>query len=474
MPKDHAGTIILVESNSEICQNILSALSTINYNINVIHNSSELFNYLVNTTPDIIILNIDLHEIDQTGVEVFRKLTTDYSSKFKVIIYSLLDRKPWINEIHKIGSYHVYGDILEFNNKNILSLVSNAFQLAKHEVELFNLQIENIFLKKSIIKSHPFIGESQGIVDAKDQIVRLAKADEDMFVIGETGTGKEVAVNYYYLNSNRFGKTFHTVNCSALTETIIESELFGHIKGSFTSADKTKLGLFEKCNNGLLFLDEISNLSLSAQSKILRAIENQEIQIVGGESKKIDTKLIFASNASLEQLLQKNIIRKDLFYRIEGNIIELLPLRERDNDIILLMSYFLSHYSQHILDFDFNKLIELKEHLLSYSWPGNVRELKNFCKSMLINENKINIDLIKRNVDIKINKHNIGSDSSLQRFIQMDKLKDSVSCFEKEFLTYHLKKNLWQISKTAESIGIERTTLYKKLKLYKLQSGKIQ
>jgi len=176
----------------------------------------------------------------------------------------------------------------------------------------------------------------------------------------------------------------------------------------------------------------------------------------------------------LEQVLQKNIIRKDLFYRIEGNIIELLPLRERDNDIILLMSYFLSHYSQHILDFDFNKLIELKEHLLSYSWPGNVRELKNFCKSMLINENKINIDLIKRNVDIKINKHNIGSDSSLQRFIQMDKLKDSVSCFEKEFLTYHLKKNLWQISKTAESIGIERTTLYKKLKLYKLQSGKIQ
>lgn len=463
------GKIMLLEHNLETALSISRILTDSHYLVRICKNSSDFFRILNKYKPDLIILDINLENSKLSGSEVFRMLKNERQTSAKIIILTGGEESAKLNEIYNSSAFHVFDISSVLNETELLLRVNSAIQLKKQEDENLQLQIENIYLKKSLVQSHAFIGESESINQAKKQIVKLARADEDMFVIGETGTGKEVAAYFYYLNSNRFAKPFHTVNCSALTETLIESELFGHIKGSFTSADRTKTGFFERSDSGILFLDEITNLSLAAQSKILRAIENKEIQVVGGESKKVDTKLIFASNSSLERLSQPEVFRRDLYYRIEGNIIELLPLRERGDDIFLLMNYFLSSYYQMNLNSTKLKLYSIKDLVLSYSWPGNVRELKNFCKSIVLSERDITTDAIKRHLEQKIKQLNETSVSNVHRYIRMENLKAGVKNFEKDFIFYHLSKNHWHISKTANLIGVERTTLYKKIKQYKLK-----
>lgn len=459
--------VLLIESDKDLAKLIETKLKEYNHKVNIAYDSRE-FHKCIQYPPEVIILSMELQNSEQGSVELFKYVMSETDINSKVIIYSVHDKKPWINEIFKIGQYHIYGDITDYSPDKLVTSINNSFTVQKQEADILNLQIENIFLKKRLVQSHPFIGESDKITRVKNQLVKMAKADEDVFLIGETGTGKEVAAYFYYLNSMRFSKAFQTVNCSALTENLIESELFGHVKGSFTSADKSKTGLFERCNGGTLFLDEITNLSLGAQAKILRAIENQEIQVVGGESKKVDTKLIFASNSPLNHLRRPDVFRKDLFYRIEGNIIELPNLIDRDKDIVLLMNHFLTSLSPGNIDHDYYNLSDLIDLIMAYSWPGNVRELKNFCKSVLLNESRVSNALIKKHLEKKISHHDSANDLPMVKYLHKENLKDGVSCFERDYLLHHLNKNKWQISKTADKIGIERTTLYKKMKLYNL------
>jgi two-component system nitrogen regulation response regulator NtrX len=466
------GKVLVLEDDLTLSRTISSVLSNKQFDVKTTNTSDSFLKIYDSFHPDVALLDVILKGSLLNGIDVLKILKTEKNTNTKVIVLSGEANPEQIDEIRQLGAYHFIEKGLGFNLNQLILHVENAIQLKLQEETNLNLQIENISIKKHLIHSFPFVGDSQAIRDVRSQIVRLAKADEDMFVIGETGTGKEVAVNFYYLNSKRFGKAFHTVNCSALTETLIESELFGHKKGSFTSADRNKMGFFERCDNGILFLDEITNLSIAAQSKILRAIENKEIQVVGGELKNVDARLLFASNSTLEKLSQPEIFRKDLFYRIEGNIIELLPLRERGDDIILLMSYFFSSYAQQYQNTAYYDLTNIRDMLLSYSWPGNVRELKNFCKFILINEKEINNQVILRNLELKVHKYNGVPETAFHNYIRMDKLKDGISNFEKDFLHYHLNKHNWQISHTARQIGIERTTLYKKMKSYKLSSEK--
>jgi len=468
------GKVIILEDDILFAKSISTILSKHNLEVKVTNNSRDFLEVVEAFCPDIILLDIFLKGSKLDGIDVLRLLTDEMHTIAKVIVLSGEAKATHIEKIRQLGAYHFIEKGPKFNLNQLILHIDNALNLKRQEEANFNLQLDNINLKKHLVHSYPFIGESETIRKVREQIIRLAHAEEDMFVIGETGTGKEVAVNYYYLNSSRFAKAFHTVNCSALTETLIESELFGHMKGSFTNADKTKMGFFEQCDNGILFLDEVTNLSIAAQSKILRAIENKEIQVVGGDTKKVDTRLLFASNASIEKLSKPDVFRKDLFYRIEGNIIELVPLRERGDDIILLMSYFFTSFAQQYKNTDYYDLNEIKDHLFSYSWPGNIRELKNFCKFILINEKEINNQVIKKHLEMKMLKSNNPAETSLHKYIQMDKLKDGLACFEKDYLHYHLNRYNWQISHTARQIGIERTTLYKKMKSHKLISTKSQ
>ena len=458
------GKILILEDDIVLSEQIANVVKYYNYEVIQTVNSDQFFDVLRNFQPDVILLDVFLVGSKLDGIQVLKHLKNDMDLNSKVIVISGEVTSSQINEIRTLGAYHFIEKGSAFSINQLLLHIENAITLKKQEEEHIGLQIEYINLKKQFTRSFPFIGESDVIKKVREQISRLATVDEDIFLIGETGTGKEVAANYYYIYSPRFGKPFHTVNCSALSETLIESELFGHIKGSFTSADRSKTGFFEECSSGILFLDEVTNLSLLSQSKILRAIENKEIQIVGGNLKKVDTRLIFASNAGMDKLSEESIFRKDLFYRIEGNIVDLPPLRERDDDILLLICYFLTSFSSQYSVMDRLDLPALKNDLLSYSWPGNVRELRNFCKFIMINEKKINNNVIKKHLQHKTNQFRFSKNHNNGKYIQIQNLKESVASFERDYLLHYLSLNNWKISQTAKSIGLERTTLYKKIK----------
>ena len=315
------GKILILEDDVVLSEQIANIMRHYEYEVLLTVNSDQFFEILRNFQPDVILLDVYLVGSRLNGIQVLKHLRNNMDLNYKVIVISGEVTSSQINEIRALGAYHFIEKGSAFSINQLLLHIENAITLKKQEEEHIGLQIEYINLKKQYTRSFPFIGESTAIKKVREQIIRLATVDEDIFLIGETGTGKEIAANYYYIYSPRFGKPFHTVNCSALSESLIESELFGHIKGSFTSADRNKIGFFEECTNGVLFLDEVTNLSLMSQSKILRAIENKEIQIVGGNLKKVNTRLIFASNAGLEKLSDQSVFRKDLFYRIEGNII---------------------------------------------------------------------------------------------------------------------------------------------------------
>lgn len=456
--------ILILEDDLVLSQQIAVLLTALNYEVRTTINSDTFFTELRDFKPDVILLDVYLVGSRLNGIQVLKYINNNMDLNYKVIVISGGVSAAQVKEIRKLGAYHFIEKGSSFNLNQLILNVENAVQLKRQEEENIGLQIEYLNLKKQFTRSFPFIGESPAINKVRQQIIRLAAADEDLFLVGETGTGKEVAANYYYLNSRRFGKPFHTVNCSALSESLIESELFGHVKGAFTSADKNKTGFFEDCRHGVLFLDEITNLSLPAQSKILRAIENKEIQVVGGNLLKVETRLIFASNSHLSKLADESIFRKDLFYRIEGNIVELPPLRERGEDILLLLSYFLTSFSQQYGLTDQTNLSELKDALLSYDWPGNIRELKNFCKFILINEKQINNKLILNHLLQKRTHTSSGPVLEIDKYISSPKLKDGIALFEKDYILHYLNEFHWNVSVTANKIGIERTTLYKKMK----------
>jgi DNA-binding NtrC family response regulator len=447
-------------------------METYGFKVLAFAESTSFINQYQEFNPDVILLDIYLHNSAMNGLEVMRYLRNECHTTSKIIVVSGGANSLQVEEIRNLGAYTFIEKGSNFNLNQLLLTVENAVAMRRSEDANLSLQIENLTLKKQLIKRYPFIGESAAIREAKSQLEKFARADEDIFILGETGTGKEIAAHFYYQFSPRFGNAFHTVNCSALTENLIESELFGHVKGSFTSADKNKTGFFELSDKGILFLDEISNLSMPAQAKILRSIEYKEIQVVGGPIRKVDTRLIFASNEKLETLINKGIFRRDLYYRVEGNVITLPPLRERGTDIILLMGFFFDSYAVKYPVPNRSNLSLIKNELLHYPWPGNIRELRNFCKYLMINEPVLDNRAILKNLSARLTNLNLSSNEAQQRFLEMPSLRESLDSFEQEYLKYHLQKNGWKISETAQSIGIERTTLYKKIKQYRIPKEK--
>lgn len=457
------GKVIILEDDVILAEQIGKVLQRYDYTVLHATDSDTFFDELRDFSPDVILLDVFLVGSRLNGIQVLKYLKENLDLNYKIIVISGEVNTQQIEQIRELGAYHFVEKGPNFRASQLILHIDNAVSLKRQEEEHIGLQIDYINLKKQFVRRFPFIGESAAIRKVRDQLVRLSMYDEDVFLTGETGTGKEVAANYFYLNSTRFGKAFHTVYCSVLTEDLIESELFGHIKNS-GNVNQNHTGFFEECSDGLLFLDEITNLSLAAQTKILRAIENKEIQMVGGPIKKVNTRLIFTSNASREILKDESLLRPDFYYRLEGSIVELPPLREREDDILLLMSYFFTNFSSRFNISSNLNLSGMRETLLSYNWPGNVRELQNFCKAIIINESEISNSTILKHLHNKKLHHQDKDHESMKNFLKNPNIKESTAAFEREFLIHFLGENDWKVSKTADQIGIERTTLYKKMR----------
>ncbi len=462
------GKILILEDNKKLAGYYKTILKEAGYNIELTFNSTDFFYMYSDFKPDVLILDIKLNNSELNGLEVFEKLIKQKRLFSKVIILSGEATRMQVAKAMKLGAYTFIEKNGEFNSDKLLSDVQQAMNLKQQEESNLLLRKEKDTLRDQLINIFPLIGNSVPMKKVNNLIDKFSHANVDIMITGETGTGKEIVANNIYWKSNRAGKLYIKVNGGGIPETLVDSELFGHKKGAFTGAYSDKKGFFEQADTGVLFLDEIANLSYLTQAKILRAIEYNEIRVVGGNNKKVDVQFIFACNKNLTELVEENKFREDLYYRLEGNIIHLPPLRKRRDDIILLMEYFFNKYSskhESILEVELNKL---RDKLHSYNWPGNVRELEKFCEYFLIMHDEIDNNTILAELDIKKTGSFQNGFSDISKLLAQDNYITALEGLEKKYLEFQLLKYDNKVSLMAEKIGLDRSTLYKKIKKYNL------
>jgi transcriptional regulator with PAS, ATPase and Fis domain len=302
----------------------------------------------------------------------------------------------------------------------------------------------------------------------KELIEMISKTHKTSVLIqGESGTGKELAANAIHFNSKRSGRPLMKINCSAIPDTLLESELFGYEKGAFTDAKNTKKGLFELADGGTVFLDEIGDMKPFLQSKILRVLENQTFMRVGGEREiKVDVRIIAATNRDLEVLVKEGFFRKDLYYRLKVMVVEMPPLRERVEDILLLANLFIEENNK-----EYNKNIkgfsgEGKSLLIQYPWPGNIRELKNVIERAMILTDQEYLTPKQLPFELRQTEQNTRGKMIPELFEVTEEM--SLEDMEKNHISQVLKRLEWNKSKTSKALGISRATLRAKIKRYNL------
>ncbi|MGE0529170.1 MAG: sigma-54 interaction domain-containing protein, partial [Bdellovibrionales bacterium] len=325
-------------------------------------------------------------------------------------------------------------------------------------------QSEKNALLNRLRKNIALIGESPVMVSLKQMIARVATSNAWILVTGENGTGKElVAQNIHYL-SHRAGRPLVEVNCAAIPKDLIESELFGFEKGAFTGADRAKKGKFDFANGGTLFLDEIGDMSLDAQAKILRILQEQKFHRVGGEQPIcVDVRVIAATNKNLEEEIKHGRFREDLYYRLNVVPLRVAPLRQRREDIPLLVEYFGDQYMRKN---GYKRKVfspAALEKLVAHNWPGNVRELRNFVERVYILTPSDYVDVHDVKFAGLVDPPEADEGEGVMTF------REARARFEKEFLVQKIEENQGNISKTAESIGLERSYLHRKIKSYGIE-----
>jgi two-component system, NtrC family, nitrogen regulation response regulator NtrX len=346
---------------------------------------------------------------------------------------------------------------------------------AKKALEFRTLRRENIDLRSQLRsgKTGGLTGKSPAIELLKSQISQVAPTDAWVLIAGENGTGKEIVSRLIHSMSRRKEKPLVAVNCAAIPEELIESELFGHEKGAFTGAEQAKEGKFEMAHGGTLFLDEIGDMSLKTQAKILRILQEQCFERVGGSRTiKVDVRVIAASNKNLQEEIREGKFREDLFYRLNVFPLTVPPLRARTEDVPVFLQEFVTSLSreQNFKPITFTPIAVSV--LMSYSWPGNVRELRNFVERMLIMYHGQEIDLDKLPPEFSMAAP-LASDGKASMSLPGGEadFKQARAAFEKRYLEEKLAECMGNMTRLAETVGLERSYLYRKLKGYGIQTG---
>jgi DNA-binding NtrC family response regulator len=337
----------------------------------------------------------------------------------------------------------------------------------KKSLEQKSITRENIRLKQELQSEfdfNRFLGNSPEIIKLKETAKKIARSDSTVLIEGESGTGKELIARAIHYHSTRSGKPFITINCAALPENLLESELFGHVKGSFTGAIKDKDGLIKVADGGTFFLDEVGMTSLAIQAKLLRVLEEKEVTPVGETVPlKVDVRLIAATNADLEQEVKQGNFRADLYYRLHVIPITLPPLRNRKDDIKLLSSYFVKQYCQKMKMDEKTLSDEAMGVLVSYRWPGNVRELENSIEHAVLLSRGTQITL----ADLP---QKLREEEKIDLVSEEKTSVPSLETVEKAYIFWVLTQTGWQKGKAASILGIDSSTLYRKIEKYRLKS----
>jgi len=451
--------ILIVEDNPVLAEFYADCLSKEGFVAEYVKNSDDFFMKCRQDKYDLFILDIKLNNSKLSGLEILKKVKNDHCPDTEIIIISGQASRTQVAEAIKLGALN-FIEKEEFTDEKFIADVKQAIRLIQSKNELKITRAENLNLKSVLLDKWKIIGESEPMMQLQKKIAKYAGRDDlDVVVYGETGTGKELVARNLHLLSARSNSMIFMVNAGGLKNELAESILFGHKKGSFTGAVENKKGYFERAENGILVLDEISSLSMDLQLKLLRVIEYKEFEVLGGEIKKTNARLIFLTNQPLEKLLKEGKIREDFYYRLEKAQITVPPLRDRYDDLIILFNHFMGIESQKedlLLNYS---LEEMKNILMKHNWTGNVRELKNFCMNLSLNHTTITAKIVEQEVKSKT-PYTEDSDAI---FYELPTFKEAVREFEKSYIRHHLKRNNQNISETARKIGIDRSTIYEKM-----------
>lgn len=457
-------SILIVDDEASILSTLKGALEDEGYSVSTCGSGEEALSHLAAHTPDTILLDIWMPGMD--GLETLRRIKEGWPESVVIMMSGHGTIETAVRST-KLGAYDFVEKPLSL--EKILVLLKNA--QTTHE-----LAIENTALRKQLARTKSLIGKSSSIEQIREMIRRVAPTTGSVLITGENGTGKEVVAQNIHALSPRYNKPFIEVNCAAIPEELIESELFGHEKGSFTGANQQRRGKFDLAHGGTLFLDEIGDMSLKTQAKILRILQDQKFTRVGGsQSFTVDVRIIAATNKDLKAEIQKGAFREDLFYRLNVIPCQIPPLRERKEDIPLLVEHFLQSFcnshGRPALKFSDEALRVMS----SYSWPGNVRELKNFIERIVIlvtdaeSKKPLSAALILQHLNEEPQNAAGSDEKTLPGFTPgsgVRNLKDARHEFEREFILKTLKENDWNVSKTATVLGVERSHLHRKIKSY--------
>ncbi len=443
--------ILIVDDEERIRQSLSGVLQDEGYQTSEAKDGNQALKQIENDPPDLVLLDIWMPGMD--GIEVLGRIKSLHSA-LPVIMISGHANIELAVKATKLGAFDFIEKPLSLDK--VLLTVNNALKVAK-------LEQENIALRQVVERKYEMVGNSPAIQNLKEQMKIVAPTNGWVLITGENGTGKELVARGIHQMSLRADKPFVEVNCAAIPEELIESELFGHEKGAFTGALTRKRGKFDLANGGTIFLDEIADMSLKTQAKILRILQEQRFERVGGtEMIFVDVRVIAATNRDLREEIQKGRFREDLFYRLNVIPLHVPPLRERKSDIPLLVEHFLEEFCQENHKEKKKITPEAMDLLISYSWPGNVRELKNIVERMVIMTRGSIIEA--KDVPEPVQTH-LKSPPEMS-FFDYPLLKDARREFEKRFIMKKLMENDENISKTAEMIGIERSNLHRKIRSY--------
>ncbi len=450
------GKILIVDDNEELLIALRFFLSKHFEKIDTIKNPNLIPEYIRKESYDIVLLDMNFTagvNSGNEGIYWMKQILEKDQSASIVLITAYGDVELAVNAMKEGATDFIQKS---WDEKKILSTILAAYNLRLSKLKIQNLQQKQKHLSDKIDQNfNQVIGKSVVMQNIFEIVEKVAKTDANMLILGENGTGKEVIAREIHRKSNRANEVFVSVDMGALQENLFESELFGHIKGSFTDAKEDRAGRFEIASGGTLFLDEIGNLPMPLQAKLLTAIQNKKIYRIGSNKPiPVDIRLICATNKSPEEMVEKNLFREDLLYRINTININLPPLRERNEDIILLSNFFLKtygeKYNKSTIKFHSSLLPRLKEHF----WPGNVRELQHTIEKAVI--------LCEGN--IILNQHcwpegEIKPKSSVAKSLNLDEN-------EKVLIEKAIRKYKGNISSAAKELGINRSTLYKKMEKY--------
>ena len=447
--------VLVVDDEKNILESVKMVLNYEKYGVQTAKDGMEAIELFKRTLPDIVLLDVKMPGLDGLKVlQTFKGL----NPVAEVIMISGHSGIEEAVEASRLGAF----DFLEkpISRDKLLLTVRNA-------AEKVSLLKENFSLRSQSDRKYELVGQSPVMKALQETIRRVAHSDSTVLISGDSGTGKELIARLIHQQSARSRNRFVQVNCAAIPDELIESELFGHEKGSFTGAYEKKIGKFESAHRGSIFLDEIGDLSLKAQAKVLRVLEEGEVQPVGSpEIKKVNVRVIAATNKDLEEEIRKSNFREDLYFRLHVVPIHSPSLRERREDIPLLIDHFIAYFSEENNYRRKTFSVEALQLLRDYQWKGNVRELRNLVERLLIMCRGEEIS--SRDLPEYISRRGEESEPSL---LGLGNWKEFKARSEKAFLEKKLEECAFNVARTAREIGLPRSNLYQKIESLGIMVG---